>query len=215
MKRTAFFVFILLSVSIVYGQNTDKPSNQTKFLPVGVYFEAIIPPIIKQINHNAPDIFSGGTTYMDFGLGVTLCNDILKAQINYGFLTQDNYEALGGEGHVRYGGNVLGIKFLAGPEINLGDIFGSKWDRLSASLGLGFNFSLFDFSKQEYTQSGEPEWLHSWELQLEFPKITFPDRKFLRAVSVFLEYQVWYLPIDVPTTQFIKKLVLGVRVYIL
>ena len=187
MKKIVFLIFTFLSVSVVYPQNTDYSTTKPQTSPIGLYFEAIIPPFIRQINNNALP-FTGGVTYTDFGLGVTFFHDILKTQINYGFMTQDIYESLGGGWKLRWGGNVLGLKLFAGPEINFVKLFGSSWDRISASFNLGFNFSLFEY--------GDPTWLNSWEVQLEFPKITFPDRNFLRSFSFFIECQLWEFPID-------------------
>jgi hypothetical protein len=36
----------------------------------------------------------------------------LKLQANYGFMFQDQYESIGGEGQIRYGGQILGLKIL-------------------------------------------------------------------------------------------------------
>ena len=217
MKKTACVLLLALTVSIIHSQDDDSFSDKTKALPVGLYFEVTIPPIIKQIWNEAPSFpFSGGATYMDFGLGVSLFQDILKAQINYGFMTQSIFENIGGSsGGFRFGGNVLSLKFFAGPEINLGKIFGSNWDRISASIHLGLNSSLFDT-----TESGKPAWLHSGLLQLEFPKLNFIDRRYLRSFSLYTELQLWGLPYVIEDGYFniidyyLSKLVLGVRAYI-
>jgi hypothetical protein len=201
---------LVLTISTVHAQNVDSFSNESKILPVGIYFDITIPPFIQQINNNAPLIFSGGATYMDFGVGVSLLNDILKAQINYGFLTQDIYESMGGDPimGLRYGGNVLGLKFMAGPEFNLGDILGSNWNWISATFNLGFNFSFFQIGAA---------WLYSWLAQLEFPKFTIADRTHFRSFSFFTEYQAWRVPSDVENSAsiYLDKFIIGVRIYIL
>jgi hypothetical protein len=195
-----------------------KETNNEYFS--GFYIEATIPPFLKQVWNDAPVFpFGGGPTYMDFGLGVALFSDILKAQINYGFLTQALYERLGGIGPVRYGGHVLGFKFFAGPEINFGKIFGSSWDRISASFGLGLNFSLFDLLEQGYTQSGTSAWMSSFVAQLEFPKVTLTDRKIFKGFSLFTEGQLWYVPTDVYAKRLgirstSPHIVMGLRLYI-
>jgi hypothetical protein len=237
LKKIASFVFILLTISKIYAQTTDeeigdikdvlivskihsentdsstiKPQDST--FPFGLYFEAIIPPFIRQINHNAPSIFAGGATYTDFGLGVTFFYDIVKVQINYGFITQDNYESLGGMGNLIYGGNIFGFKLLVSPKINFGKIYGSDYDNISISFSFGFNSSYF-----EITQSGSPEWMSAWLLQLELFKINFPDRNYLRSFCVFTEFQLWQVPTDVDASKndipiFIPHITMGLRMYI-
>jgi len=237
LKKIAAFVFILLTISTIYAQTTDeeiiediqdvltaskKHAKNTDFSttrpqtsPIGVYFEATIPPFIKQLAPDVvPVIFAGGATYTDFGLGVTFFHDLIKAQINYGFLSQDIYESLGGTS-LRYGGNIFGFKLLVSPEINFGKIYGSDWDHISISFSFGFDSSYF-----EITQSGSPAWMNAWLLQLELIKITFPDRNYLRSFCVFTEFQLWqvvptYVDAsnnDIPV--FIPHIIMGLRLYI-
>jgi hypothetical protein len=240
LKKIAAFVFIFLTISTIYAQTTDEEIGdiqdvlivskihsentdsstikpQDPPFPFGLYFEAIIPPFIKQI---APDkvpnmfIFAGGATYADFGVGVTFFHDLIKAQINYGFFTQEIYESLGGWGRLRYGGNVFGFKLLVSPEINFGKIYGSDYDNISISFSFGYNYSCF-----EITQSGSPEWMGAWLLQLELFKITFPDRNYLRSFCVFTEFQLWQVPMDVDAlnmgiSPLNPHLILGIRMYI-
>lgn len=228
MKKIVFLIFTLLSVSVVYAQTTDNQyDKKPQTSPIGLYFEAIIPPFINDIAYyNGGDTwgfpFGGGITYTDFGLGVTFFHDILKAQINYGFIKlygdyDDEYRL------PLYNGNVFSLKLLACPEINFGKLFGSSWNHISASFGLGLNFSLFEY----YYVNDGPTWINSWNLQFEFPKFTFPDRNFLRSFSFFIECEIWELPID--DVSFISnhkniffgyyefimpRLVLGIRLYI-
>jgi hypothetical protein len=215
MNKILFFVFIFLTVSIIHAQTTYSDTTKPETASVGIYFETIIPPFIKQINNNASALFLGSFTYMDFGLGVSFLDDILKAQINYGFMTQGLYKSLGGIGNAEYGGNVISLKFFICPEFNLGSIFTSKDSYIvSASIGLGSNFSLF-----EYTPSGSNKLLYSWDIQLEFPKITNLDRKYFRSFSIFIEHQLWFLEdtdigINAKENPLTYNLVLGIRMYI-
>ncbi|MDR2542653.1 MAG: hypothetical protein LBC80_04290 [Treponema sp.] len=187
--------------------NPIDERSQTSLFPVGLYLEATIPPFIKQINNNTPNIFSGAT-YMDFGLGMTFLNEHLKLQANYGFMTQRIYESMGGTGRVRYGGHVLGFKMLGGYNFSL-----NSW--LDASISLGANFSLFDIAKQGYTQSGKPAWLNAVVMQIEFPKITIPEQKIFKKFSLFTEGQLWFVPTDVDIVrQTLTKCVMGLRTYI-
>jgi len=215
MKKTVLMVSLILMATLVYSQENVNYSNNTRVLPVGIYLDVTIPPFIRQINNNLPVFpFGGGATYMDFGFGITLFKDIINAQINYGFITQEIFESMGGVGLLRYGGNVFSFKILAGPVINFGEIFGSKMNWLSASIKLGFCSSLFST-----TQSGDPEWLDATIVQLELPKINFQDRKYFNSISLYSEYQTWFVlnDIDYLSGKFIKlsKYVVGIRLYIL
>jgi hypothetical protein len=186
----------------------------------GLYFEATIPPFVRQVAKKAPPIFAGGATYMDVGFGLSFFDDNVKVQVQYGFLTQALYESMGGEGPVRYGGHVLGIKLLANIDtLQFGRVAGPDWEWLSASFALGANFSLFDLAREGYTQSGDSTWMSALLLQIEFPKVTIPKREKLRTFSFFTEGQLWFVPTDVNAANFgvnvvIPHVILGLRLYI-
>jgi hypothetical protein len=200
----------------------------------GLYFEGIIPPFLKQIWNNLPNMFAGGATYTDFGMGLSFFDDNVKIQVQYGFITQDLYDALGGSGLVRYGGSVLGVKVLASIyALPFGPLIGPDWEWLSASFALGANFSLFNIANEEnpnyspnskgekvyYTQSGAATWMGALLLQVEFPKVTIPKRKNFRTFSMFTEGQLWFVPTDVDAAAYdipvvIPHIIMGLRLYI-
>jgi len=189
----------------------------------GLYFEGIIPPFIKQLAPSAPNIlFAGGATYTDFGFGISLFDDNVKIQLQYGFMTQALYESLGGDpippsgqGGLRYGGNVGGLKLLANVyALPLGKVWGPDFDWLFLSVAAGANFSLF-----EIAQSGKPTFMNALLLQLEFPKVTIPKRKNLRTFSLFTEGQLWFVPTDADAEKLgisvvIPHIIMGLRMYV-
>jgi hypothetical protein len=207
----------------------------------GLYFEFSIPPFLRQIAvaADAPNAmpsmpFSGGVTYMDFGFGLSFYEDNVKVQLQYGFLTQEIYDSLGGNDPVRYGGDVLGLKILASVyNYPLGRALGPDFEWLSAALSIGANFSLFNIANKEnpkyspdskgdavyYTQSGTPTWMSALIMQIEFPKATIPKRKKFRTFSLFTEGQLWFVPTDVNAEKMgietvIPHIMLGLRAYI-
>jgi hypothetical protein len=198
----------------------DKAFYEVPGFIQGLYFESTIPPFVRQIWNEAPGIFSGGATYMDFGMGLSFFDDNVKVQFQYGFITQGLYESLGGTQVLRYGGHVLGLKLLANIyTLGFESFAGPGWEWLSASFGLGANFSLFDLGGQGYTQSGKASWLSALLVQIEFPKITIPRRSFLRTFSLFTEGQLWFVPTDVKADEqgiktVIPHIVVGLRMYI-
>ena len=221
-------------VSLTYHlRRGDKSSYGIPAFLQGLYLEVTIPPVLRQMivssdlpNMNWTSFLGGGATYMDVGLGLSFFNDNVKVQAQFGFITQDIYESLGGTRTppIRYGGNVLGLKILANVyNLPFGPILGPSWDWLSASFSLGASFSLFNLGNQEnpyhpnvfYTQSGQPTWLSALLLQIEFPKMTVPKWKSFRRYSVFTEGQLWFIPTDVdyPVAIIQPKVILGIRIY--
>jgi len=212
----------------------DKAAYEIPGFLQGLYFESIIPPFIKQAANGAPSMpFAGGATYMDVGMGLSFFDDNVKIQFQYGFMFQDTWESLGGEGAVRYGGHVIGIKLLANVfTYPFAAVLGPDFEWLWGSVALGANFSLFDVSnapngdfknadgtQATYTQSGKSTWMSALLLQLELPKVTIPKRKYLRTFSLFTEGQLWFVPTDVDADALgietvIPHIIMGLRLYI-
>jgi len=200
----------------------DKALYEVPGFLRGIYFEGIIPPFIRQIDpEKVPSMpFAGGATYTDFGLGLSFFDDNVKVQFQYGFLTQELYESLGGglngrPKEVRYGGNVFGLKLLANVySLPLGKYWGPDFDWLFLSVALGANFSNFSIS-----QSGANTWMSALLFQLEFPKVTIPKRKNFRTFSLFTEGQLWFVPTDADAKKLgievvIPHIIMGLRMYI-
>jgi hypothetical protein len=210
----------------------DKALYEVPGILKGMYFESVIPPWPKMIFTDVlPNVFAGGATFMDIGFGLSFFDDNVKIQLQYGFLTRDLYQQLGGEGDVRYGGDVLGLKLLASVyALQFGPILGPDWEWLSLSVALGANFSYFDVTHKlqgedsrgdpvYYTQSGSATWLSALLLQVEFPKVTLPDRKNFRTFSFFTEAELWFVPTDVDASAnnipvILPKFITGLRIYI-
>jgi len=242
-------------VSLTYHLRAgDKAAYEVPGFLQGLYLEGIIPPFLRQIavENNwttgqndskgnplywVPSFFAGGATYTDFGLGLSFFEDNVKIQVQYGFLTQELYESLGGKDAVRYGGDVLGLKILANIyRLPFGSFAGPDWEWLSATFAFGANFSYFNFTDKyndkynaekgftgndrvKYTQSGSPTWMSALLLQIEFPRVTLPKREYLRTFSLFWEGQLWFVPTDVDAAKndipvVIPHIILGARLYI-
>jgi hypothetical protein len=218
----------------------DRAAYEVPGFLQGLYFESVIPPFIRQVANGAPPIFAGGATYMDVGMGLSFFDDNVKIQVQYGFMFQEQYEALGymdsrsGQiAQVRYGGHVFGIKLLANVyTYPFAAAFGPDFEWLFGSIALGANFSLFDVgntvndqfknadgSPATYTQSGQSTWMSALLLQLELPKVSIPKRKYLRTFSMFTEGQLWFVPTDVDAEALgietvIPHIIMGLRLYI-
>lgn len=207
-------------VSLEYHlRKGDKAFYEVPGFIQGLYFEGIIPPLVKQSINEAPNVFSGGATYTDFGMGLSFFDDNVKIQVSYGFMFQDTYESMGGDQPVRYGGHVLGIKLLANIyRLPFGSFLGPDWEWLSATFAVGANFSLFDLAEEGYTQSGSSTWMSALLFQIEFPRVT-GTWKYFRTFSLFTEGSLWFVPTDVDAKQndipvIMPKIILGIRSYV-
>ena len=223
-------------VSLTYHlRKGDKSLYEVPGFLQGLYFEATIPPFVRQLiaggeelpSQHWSNFLAGGATYVDFGLGLSFFDDNVKIQGQYGFLMQEHYEALGGVGPVRYGGHVIGIKLLASiytlPFIT---VWGPDFEWLYANFAIGANFSYFDAFNTEntikggtYTQSGSSTWMSALLIQIEFPKVSIPKRKNFRTFSLFTEGQLWFVPTDVDASAndipvVVPHIIMGLRLYI-
>jgi hypothetical protein len=199
----------------------DKSAYEIPGFLQGLYLEGVIPPIVRQLavenefDKWVPTIFAGGATYTDFGLGLSFFDDNVKLQGQFGFLTQEQYNNLGGPGDIRYGGNVIGVKLLANIyALPFASFMGPDYEWLHASLAFGANFSYF-----EIAQSGSSTWMSALLAQIEFPKARIPKREFLRTFSLFTEFQLWFVPTDVDAEKndipvVIPHIIMGLRIYI-
>ena len=198
----------------------DKAAYEVPGFIQGLYFEGVIPPFIRQVAKKAPVFFAGGATYFDVGFGLSFFDDNVKVQVQYGLMNQKLYSSMGEKGPVRFGGHVLGLKLLANIyTLPFGSFAGPDWEWLKASFAIGANFSLFDLGREGYTQSGSPTWLSALVGQLEFPKVTIPNRSYLRTFSLFTEGQLWFVSTDVDATAnniltVIPHIIVGLRMYI-
>lgn len=133
-----------------------------------------------------------GATLFSVGAGLTFFDDNVKLQFQWGQFTQDQRNMFSNT-HLRYGGNVFGAKLLANiAYIPFRSFLGPDWDWLSMGFALGANFSLFTD-----TASGKAQMLSAVLGQIEFPRVTFKKAKAFRTLSLYSEFQLWFIPSDV------------------
>ena len=140
-----------------------------------------------------------GATMFNIGAGLTFFNDAVKLQIQWGQMTQEQYnfgEQLKGRSatQMRYGGNnVIGVKLLANiAQLPFSYFLGRDFDWLSASVAVGANFTRFN-----ETASGQPQVLSAILAQVEFPKVKFKEAKMFSSFSLYTEFSFWFIPTDV------------------
>lgn len=155
-----------------------------------------------------------GATLFNIGAGLTFFDDNVKLQFQWGQFTQDQRNMFSNT-HLRYGGNVFGMKLLANiAYIPFRSFLGPDWDWLSCGFALGANFSLYTD-----TASGKAQMLSALLGQIEFPRCTFRKAKAFRTISLYSEFQLWFIPSDVSgATMDIKNMIFqfseGLRVNI-
>lgn len=155
-----------------------------------------------------------GATLFNIGAGLTFFDDNVKLQVQYGQFTQAQRNMFSST-ELRYGGDVFGMKLLANiAYIPFRSFLGPDWDWLSMGFALGANFSLFTD-----TASGKAQMLSALLAQMEFPRCTFRKAKCFRTISLYSEFQLWFIPSDVQSNSMdIKNMIFqfseGIRVNI-
>ncbi|MCR4938585.1 MAG: Ig-like domain repeat protein [Treponemataceae bacterium] len=167
-------------------------------------------------NYEVPSFIQGlyleghlwGVTLFDVGIGLTFFDNNVKLQFQYGQMFQGQFDfmhnVIGTDtSGLRYGGHVFGAKLLANiASIPFSYFFGPDLSWLSATFGLGANFSMFT-----ETQSKKPQILSAFLGQMEFPKVTFKDRTMFSTFSFYTEFQVWFIPTDIESQVDINSIV--------
>lgn len=134
-----------------------------------------------------------GATLYSVGAGLTFFDDNVKLQAQWGQFTQEQRNTFK-MSPMRYGGDsIIGLKILA----NVGRFpfrtwFGPDFDWLSMALAVGANFSYFNESA-----SGKSQVLSAMIAQIELPRMTFKKFKFAKNISLYTEFQWWFIPSDV------------------
>jgi len=143
------------------------------------------------------DVSALGATWFNTGLGVTFFDDNVKLQVSVGYAPQEVIVD-GEKVPARVYGTAVGAKLLANMVyLPLGYYWGPKWDNLSFSLAVGANFTYFT----NFGQNGGGM-MSSVVIQMEVPKIDFPDRKFITYIAPYVEGQLWFFSSDVNTTPY-------------
>jgi hypothetical protein len=141
------------------------------------------------------DLSAFGATWFNAGLGFAFFNDNVKLQFSVGY-SPELVWVDGAYEEARVSGTAIGATLLANLlYLPLGYYWGHGWDNLSFSLALGANFTYFT----DFGSDGGGGVMSSVLLQMEIPKVEFPDRRFLTYLAPYLEGRVWFFSSDVNT----------------
>ena len=133
--------------------------------------------------------FLGATTW-ETGLGLSFFDDNVKLQAMYGQAPPTDETGA----PQRFFGNVFSVKLIANVfYLPFASVFGPDWDAFSSSLGVGTEFSYFDMNG---TTDGKV--VPGIIVQLELPKYTLKQLKFMKKYSLYVEEEAWFVTSDVP-----------------
>ena len=155
------------------------------------------------------DVKALGATYFDVGLGLSLFDDNVRFQFQYG-LAPDDGKASGMEAGGRYVGHVFGIKLLANIFYFPFDyLFGLDWAFLSVNFAIGANFSYFTMDDWR-----DPLFMGAIIGQLDIVNVNlqyiYPNWKYFKNYALYLEPELWFASSDV-NAEIIPRLTFGLR----
>ena len=153
-----------------------------------------------------------GATYFDVGIGLSFFKDNVKLQFHAGLSpSTDPYT-----GEVsRFLGTVMGFKLLANIfYLPFNYFLGPDWSFFSMSFALGANFSYFAMDPaDERTPLVMGAVLVQWEFVKADLRYFFPQWKYARTFSLYMEPIFWFASSDVQA-EVIPRITLGVRLNI-
>jgi len=199
----------------VYGTASDNYElvNVDISLRPGDKFFYEIPPAMRGMYF---DLKGFGATYFDLGLGLSLFDDNVRIQGQFGLSpaveTRTNIPGtnqpivFGG----RYVGFVYGIKLLANIfHLPFAYLFGLDWAFYSMNVAVGANFSWFTMD----------EWrsplfmgaiLAQWDVANINMQYFYPEWKYFRNFALYAEPELWFASSDV-SAEVIPRLTFGIR----
>jgi hypothetical protein len=165
------------------------------------------------------DVKGLGATWFDVGLGLSLFDDNVRLQFQFGlapidgtnvFLSTKKHDITLAEGG-RYVGQIYGIKLLANIyHLPFAYLFGLDWAFYSMNFALGANFSFFTMDEWR-----SPLFMGAIVGQWDIANINFqyfkPDWKYFRNYALYLEPELWFASSDV-NAEIIFRMTIGLRI---
>jgi hypothetical protein len=165
------------------------------------------------------DIKGLGATYFDVGLGLSLFNDNVRLQFQFGIAPPDgiNYALSVSKLHIplaeggRYVGYVYGIKLLANIyHLPFAYLFGLDWLFYSMNFAVGANFSLFTMDDWR-SQLIMGAIVGQWDIaNINFQHIR-PGWKYFKNYALYMEPELWFASSDV-NADIIPRVTIGLRI---
>jgi hypothetical protein len=158
------------------------------------------------------DVNTMGATYFDMGVGLSFFKDNVKLQFHAGLAP--NIDPYTGETS-RFMGTVMGFKLLANIfYLPFNYFLGPDWSFFSMSFALGANFSYFTMDPDDNRNAlvmGAV--LVQWEFVKADLRYFFPQWKYARTFSLYMEPIFWFASSDVQA-EVIPRITMGLRLNI-
>jgi len=198
---------------LVYGTAGDnyELDHVSLSLRPGDKFFYSVPGAIKGLYF---DVKGLGATYFDVGLGLSLFNDNVRIQGQFGLAPMDrNYAGVEGvfvDGG-RYVGYVYGVKLLANIfYLPFAYLFGLDWAFYSMNFAIGANFSWFSMDEWR-----SPLFMGAIVGQWDVANINFqyfnPNWRYFRNYALYISPELWFASSDV-NADIIPRVTVGVRI---
>jgi len=188
------------------GDNYELANVDISLRPGDKFFYSV-PGAIKGLYF---DVKALGATYFDVGLGLSLFNDNVRLQVQFGITPPDGmkYRTLVEGG--RYVGYVYGVKLLANIfHLPFSYLFGLDWAFYSMNFAIGANFSLFTMDEWR-----SPLFMGAIVAQWDIANINmqhfFPKWKYFRNFALYVEPELWFASSDV-NAEVIFRMTVGFR----
>jgi hypothetical protein len=189
------------------GDNYELADVDISLRPHDKFFYSV-PGAIKGMYF---DVKGLGATWFDVGLGLSLFNDNVRLQFQFGLAPGDgtNIALSGGNLYIpvaeggRYPGQVYGIKLLANIfNLPFAYLFGLDWAFYSMNVALGANFSYFTMAEWQQ-QDGMGKFMGAVVAQWDVANVNMqffnPNWKYFRNYALYLEPEVWFTSTDAET----------------
>jgi len=160
------------------------------------------------------DVKALGATDFDVGLGISLFDDNVRFQGQFGMTPGDGTDTMMRSGG-RYTGYAIGIKLLANIfHLPFDYMFGPDWGFYSMNLALGANFSWFTMhewsGQQPRTALYMGAILAQWDIANIDLQYFHPRWKYFHRFAVYLEPELWFASSDVQA-EMIFRVSVGLR----
>ncbi|MCL1837009.1 MAG: hypothetical protein FWG46_05630 [Treponema sp.] len=200
---------------LVYGTASDNfmlADVDMALRPFGKFWYSVPGPIQGMYF----DFKGFGATYFDVGLGLSLFDDNVRFQVQYGLAPPDERTAIADSG--RYVGHVIGVKLLANIfNMRFDYLFGPDWEFYSVNVALGANFSWFGMNDAMFggTRSRDPLYMGAILAQFDVASINFqffkPEWSKFRRYTLYVQPELWFASSDI-NAEIIFKMSYGLRV---
>ena len=170
-----------------------------------------VPPALQGLYF---DVKAFGATYFDAGLGLSLFDDNVRFQGQFGISPLDGVNSMFFSGG-RYTGYVVGVKLLANIfHLPFDYLFGPDWAFYSINLALGANFSWFTMHEWQGQQPRTALYMGAILAQFDLANIDmqffYPKWKYFHRFAVYVEPELWFASSDVQA-EAIFRMTVGLR----